>query len=337
LLDHGKDVRILVRQNSPIEKSGTARKYGVDLTSPETAMRHMLAGAAGKGALMIAHHRTKVAEVELHYAEAPGAGPPLLLLHGIFGSSETYEALMPELAEMAHVYALDLRGHGLSDRAADGDAYRVADYSRDVQTFLRTVVSEPVVLAGHSLGGLVAAWTAAHAPDLVRALFLEDPPIYTALMPRFKDTIFYAFFNELRNVLRQHIASGASIDDLAQQIASWPVAEGVTLLDQVGEEGVRMQARQFHRFDIHALSSEIVETIWGVEDPDAVLMEVKCPAHLIAGQYDLGGAMDAEDVRRASAAIPDCTRTVLGTVGHGIHADRPGEYVNELRKFLTTL
>jgi pimeloyl-ACP methyl ester carboxylesterase len=142
---------------------------------------------------MITHHRTNVGRVQLHYAEAPGSGPPLLLLHGIFGSSETYAALMPELAETAHVYALDLRGHGHSDRAPDGEAYRVPDYSRDVQTFLGTVVNEPAVLAGHSLGGLVGAWTAAYAPDLVHGLFLEDPPIYKSLMPAARTRCFTPF------------------------------------------------------------------------------------------------------------------------------------------------
>ncbi len=286
---------------------------------------------------MIAHHTVNIGDIEMHYAEAAGSGPPLLLQHGITGSSESYEPLMPELAQTAHVYALDLRGHGLSDRAPDGEAYRVPDYARDVQTFLRTVVNEPVLLAGHSLGGLVGAWTAAQTPDLVRGLFLEDPPIYKALMPAFKETMFYAFFNELRNLLQQHNASGGSIDDLAQQIAPWPVAEGVTLLDQVGEEGVRMRARQLHQYDVRTLDPEVLDSIWGVPDPDAVLVQIQCPAHLVAGQYDLGGAMDEEDVRRAVVAIPGCTRTVLEGVGHVIHADRPQEYLSELRRFATTV
>ncbi len=98
-----------------------------------------------------------------------------------------------------------------------------------------------------------------------------------------------------------------------------------------------MQAEQFHRFDVRALAPEIVESIWGVSDPDAVLAEVRCPTYLVAGQYHLGGAMDEEDVRRAAEAIPDCTPTVLESVGHGIHTDRPETYVSELRGFMAML
>jgi pimeloyl-ACP methyl ester carboxylesterase len=260
----------------------------------------------------------------------------MLLLHGITSSAESYELLMPELAEMAHVYALDLRGHGLSDRAPDGGAYFVPDYSGDVQTFLRTVVNEPVLLAGHSLGGLVGSWTAAHAPDLVRGLFLEDPPLYTAVMPVFKETMFYAFFMDLRNSLQQHVASGGSVDDLAQQIAQWPVAEGVTMLDQEGEEGVRARARQLHQFDYRTLAPEVLDSIWSLPDPDVVLAQIQCPTHLVAGHYDLGGAMAVGDVPRAVAATPGCTHTVVEGVGHTIHAEKPGEYLSELRRFATT-
>ena len=98
-----------------------------------------------------------------------------------------------------------------------------------------------------------------------------------------------------------------------------------------------MRAEQDHRFGIQAPALENVGTVWSVADPDEVLAEVRCPAHLVAGQYDLGGAMDAEDVRRAAAAIPDCTVTVLETAGHSIHSERPGEYVSELRGFLMAL
>jgi pimeloyl-ACP methyl ester carboxylesterase len=286
--------------------------------------------------MMIQHHTVNVGDLDLHYAEAAGPGKPLLLLHGITGSAETYEPLMPELAQSAHVYALDFRGHGLSDRAPDGAAYTVPDYSGDVQNFLRTVVKEPVLLAGHSLGGLVGSWTAAHAPELVRGLFLEDPPLYMALMPVFKETMFYAFFGELRSALRQHEASGGSIDDLAEQIAYWPVAEGVTLLDQEGEEGVQARARQLHQFDYRTLAPEILESMWTVSDPDVVLVQVQCHAHLVAGKYDLGGAMADGDVPRAVAAIPGCTHTVL-EVGHTIHKDEPGQYLSELKQFATTV
>src|SRR5262245_34535724 len=73
------------------------------------------------------------------------------------------------------VYALDLRGHGRSGRAPG--AYRAVDYAADVVAFLRRRVGQPAVVVGHSLGAIVAIAVAADAPEAVRAVVLEDPPL----------------------------------------------------------------------------------------------------------------------------------------------------------------
>jgi pimeloyl-ACP methyl ester carboxylesterase len=58
------------------------------------------------------------------------------------------------------------------------DGYRFIDYPHDQQMFLREIVRAPAVLIGHSLGGMNALYIAAETPELVRAIVLEDPPLY---------------------------------------------------------------------------------------------------------------------------------------------------------------
>jgi pimeloyl-ACP methyl ester carboxylesterase len=101
---------------------------------------------------MIEFHTINLKTVQLHYAEAYGPRPALVILHGLTGSHTEFLPVIPKLAKHAHVYALDLRGHGLSSWAAG--AYQLADYGRDVVAFLRQVVGKPAVVVGHSLGGL---------------------------------------------------------------------------------------------------------------------------------------------------------------------------------------
>lgn len=50
------------------------------------------------------------------------------------------------------------------------------------------MISQPVVVSGHSSGGQLAAWLAGHRPDLISAVVLEDPPLFTTLLPRAKQT-----------------------------------------------------------------------------------------------------------------------------------------------------
>src|SRR3954470_12651122 len=91
----------------------------------------------------------------LHYMEGPAAGPPLLLLHGVTRNWRDWEPLLPELMREWHVFALDHRGHGQSGRATDG-YYFVADYCQDAAALVRATFPEPVTVAGHSLGAMVA-------------------------------------------------------------------------------------------------------------------------------------------------------------------------------------
>lgn len=195
---------------------------------------------------MIQHHTIDLEEVQLHYAEAPGPGPVLLFIHGSTGSHTSFLPFIPTLAQYAHVYALDLRGHNLSGRTPG--AYQVPDYGRDIIAFLQSVANRQAIVVGHSLGGLVAVWLAAQQiPGLVRGVFLEDPPLYATQFPRFRETGFYHYFVHLSEFLPEHHARGGTLDEMVTYVSQAPVnSEGQTLLEVAGAEAVRERAVQLH-------------------------------------------------------------------------------------------
>jgi len=115
-------------------------------------------------------------KVQLNYAEGGTHGKPaMVLLHGLTGRWQAYTAEFDEYGADWHLYTPDLRGHGKSGKPVTG--YSLPDYAGDVITFLRDVVGEPVVLVGHSLGALVTLTVAHLAPESVRALIANDPPL----------------------------------------------------------------------------------------------------------------------------------------------------------------
>ena len=245
--------------------------------------------------MMIQFRTVELDEVQIHYAEAPGPGPALVILHGITGSHASFLPLMPALAQRAHVYALDLRGHNLSGRAAG--AYQAPDFGRDVLAFLRIVVGRPAIVAGHSLGGLIAVWLAAQAPDWVRCVLLEDPPLYITQGPRFQETAFYGFFVALRALLPQHHLREGTLEELTVLVGQLPAKGEQTRLEVFGPEIVRQRALELQRLDPTVLDPAIDGTILGPHDPDDLLRQIRCPAHLLAGQVEFGGAMSAQDVQ----------------------------------------
>ena len=113
----------------------------------------------------------------LHYAEGPGNGPALLLIHGQTGCWEDYCTVLPQLSRSWHVFAVDCFGHGHSSHSAD--RYALRPHGDALIWFVKNVIRTPAAVSGHSSGALLAAYVAAYGSPLVRGAVLEDPPVFS--------------------------------------------------------------------------------------------------------------------------------------------------------------
>jgi non-heme chloroperoxidase len=108
--------------------------------------------------------------VRIH-AQTVGAGPPVVLLHGWAFDHRVWDRQIRVLAEAGHsTIAVDLRGHGRSDRPYEG--YALDQLARDVICVITKLEIEPTVLIGWSLGGVTALRVALDAPELLTKLVL---------------------------------------------------------------------------------------------------------------------------------------------------------------------
>lgn len=101
-------------------------------------------------------------------------GLPVLLVHGLGGSGEQWRAQLEHLRPERRTLAVELRGHGRSEPAIDGD-YSIAAYAGDLEAVCDDLGLESFVLAAHSLGALTALEYASRHPDRVAGLLLVDP------------------------------------------------------------------------------------------------------------------------------------------------------------------
>ena len=109
-----------------------------------------------------------------------GEGPPLVILHGLFGMSDNWLTIAKELSTSYHCYLLDMRNHG---RSSKSDTLTYDDMVEDVYEFLTDFGLRTVSLIGHSMGGIVAMRFAFEYSHRVEKLVVVDiaPKSYPAM------------------------------------------------------------------------------------------------------------------------------------------------------------
>ncbi|GEO86979.1 MULTISPECIES: alpha/beta fold hydrolase [Alphaproteobacteria] len=117
--------------------------------------------------------------IRTRYLAAGDEGQPLLILiHGTGGHAEAYSRNLAAHAEHFRTYAIDLVGHGWSDKPKLD--YEIADYARHVIAVIKALGHQKAHISGESLGGWVAAWMAVHHPEWVDRVVLNTAGGWTA-------------------------------------------------------------------------------------------------------------------------------------------------------------
>ena len=100
-----------------------------------------------------------------------GQGPPLIVLHGLFGTLDNWQTLAKRWADDYTVVLLDLRNHGRSPHVATHDYPGMAE---DLKVFMEANWMYEAHILGHSMGGKTAMQFALHYPDMVNKLVVVD-------------------------------------------------------------------------------------------------------------------------------------------------------------------
>jgi pimeloyl-ACP methyl ester carboxylesterase len=117
-------------------------------------------------------HATTSDGVSLHYLEA-GAGKPILMIPGWSQTAEQFRHQLDGLSDRYRVIALDMRGHGESDKPAHG--YRISRLAKDVRDVIEALDLQEVNILGHSMGcSVIWSYYDLYGPDRLAKLLLID-------------------------------------------------------------------------------------------------------------------------------------------------------------------
>ncbi len=162
--------------------------------------------------------RYDVGAVKLAYVEGPDSGKPLVILPGMGVPWQSYIKAAELLCNDFHLFIITQRGHSITGWAKDR-TYHVSDYGKDVTKLIREVIKEPVIISGHSLGGLVALWVASTQHDIVDGFNAEDGAYLINEERRWESSDIRKMFVGLEKRLRAYHEQGASIEEITEMFA----------------------------------------------------------------------------------------------------------------------
>lgn len=257
--------------------------------------------------------------MELFYRKYGEAGPPLIILHGLYGASDNWISIARELGEDFEVYVPDQRNHGESPH---DDLHTYEAMRQDLADFMDSLGIEKASLIGHSMGGKTAMYFATAFPERVETLVVLDiaPVSYHDLATESKMTANHA--KMIDAMLELDLSKMESRQDVSKALAV-----------KIGSERIRMfllknltrnSNKEFvWKINLPALR-ENLEKIMDVIPQDDVIQRGGMkgfPAYFIKGANSDYVRPENHDIIRK--IFPMAEIIPIPNAGHWLHAEQP--------------
>lgn len=247
-----------------------------------------------------------------------GIGDPLIILHGLFGSSDNWVSIAKVLSENYCVYLLDLRNHGQSFH---DDTFTYEAMSLDVERFMRHHKLKDPVLLGHSMGGKVVMNIATNHREKVKGLIVVD------IAPKYYP------------VHHQTILAGLNAIDL--NLVSSRKEADKALSRYVSEPGIR-------QFLLKNLARSSEKAFYWKNNLPVINVHIGNVGEMIieGSHYDgptlfidgpKSGYISSEDHESILEIFPKAEITEIPGAGHWVHVEQPAKFIEVVNKFLSEL
>ncbi|MDH4556892.1 alpha/beta fold hydrolase [Pseudomonas sp. BN417] len=248
---------------------------------------------------------------QLHYEDF-GHGMPVVLVHGLGSSTRDWEYQIPALAAHYRVVALDVRGHGRSDKPRE--RYSIAAFADDVVALIEHLGLIDVHLVGISMGGMIGFQLGVDRPDLLRSLtIVNSGPEVIPRAPR----------EFLEIAKRWSLSRLLSLETIAKGLGRllFPLPEQADLRRKIEERWPQNDKRAY-------LASLDAIIGWGVRERVA---RITCPTLVITADHDYTPVA----LKRVYVnEMPDARLVIIENSRHATPLDQPERFNTTLLDFL---
>lgn len=256
--------------------------------------------------------KARVNGIDIHYIER-GEGTPLLAVHGFQNSHFSFTPLFDWLSERFRVYALDLRGHGDSDKPRG--PYTIQTFADDVVGFLDALGIERVDYLGHSMGGRTGTMVGIRHSGRLSRLMLSassaGPPS-----------------GAYRQMFEEHlkVAETEGMEALHEfKLRRDEVPEGMR------EGPLAAEYRQNFLKNTPQTFADTAHALFTMPVLRDELHKISVPTWVCHGEND-AGPIDFSEVY--AKHVPDCTTSIIPDAGHSSFWDQPEAFIAQMEQFL---
>ncbi|MEZ4938927.1 MAG: alpha/beta fold hydrolase [Crocinitomicaceae bacterium] len=243
-----------------------------------------------------------------------GEGKPMVVLHGLFGSSDNWQTVAKKIANHYEVFLVDQRNHGKSFKSEDFSYDLMIE---DLRYFIQQEKIDDFILLGHSMGGKTAMGYAQKYPEGLEKLIVAD--IAPVKYPVHHDVILTA----LNEAYSTRLESRQQAEDIITKYIAHPAIQQFLLKNLYWEE----KGKLGWRINIPVLTREIVPiSEWGGQ-----ITGIDIPTLFIRG--GMSDYITADIIPIIEEKFTDVRIETLEKSGHWVHAEQPDEFYNAVMQF----
>ncbi len=260
--------------------------------------------------------------MELFYRKE-GKGPVVVVIHGLYGSSDNWINMGKRLAENHTVYLIDQRNHGRSPFAEE---HTFEAMKNDLAEFFITHNIQKATLLGHSMGGKTAMWFAADYPEKTEKLVIADiaPKNYLQSEENNQYPLHRNILLAMQEIDFNRIKSRREVEDhLAERIDEPRIRQ--FLLKSITRDPKSKKLKW--RLNVEVLYESLDEIISGVNRQwfEERLPITAYPVIFIRGLKS--NYVKNEDIPLIKEIYPDASIVDIPGAGHWLHAEKPEEFM----------
>lgn len=256
-----------------------------------------------------------------------GSGPPLIILHGLFGSSDNWVPIAKSVSDRFTVFLPDIRNHGQSPHSPvhDYDAMK-----EDLYLLVNDLKLQKFFLAGHSMGGKTAFSFALSWPELLNGLLVADisPTVSVS-----RNSITY---NEHARILKSILSldlAGIRSRDEVESLLKFRIRNDKTR-EFIMKNLKRESDNSFSwKLNASSLLENLGRIMEGISPDDKNWTEITgFPVFFLKGEFS--EYLPESDFIKIRRLVPAAEFIIIPRSGHWIHSENPEAVRNCLLKFL---